>query len=313
MANSPANIVLFGASARAVSFLNKLIELRPDDRIIVMSFPEDPWEPPFFETIRDITTGSGNEFHEVKSIGPRTWKELTSGRDIDVLFAVGWRFMIPPAVYESTVRASVVFHNSLLPKYRGFAPSNWAIINGETETGATMFLMSKTVDSGPIIDQVKFPIGPDETIREVEVNVTDAYLSLLESNIEGLLSGDFDVAEQDHTQATLTTKRVPADGEIDWAASSNAIHNLVRALADPWPGAFTTIQGRKMMIWSTRRYDGPAPVGSVPGRVIDLSGDSSVTIATGDGAIIVENVQYDHEDVINAAQAVKSVNDTLGK
>jgi methionyl-tRNA formyltransferase len=313
MPDTPANIVLFGASTRAISFMNKLIELRPDDRIIVMSFPADPWEPPFFDAVRELTLSSGNEFHEMKAIGPRKWNEVVAGRQIDVLFAVGWRYLIPPTVYESTSKASIVFHNSLLPKYRGFAPSNWAIINGETETGATMFLMSETVDSGPIIDQRSFPIGPDDTIREVEANVTDAYLSLLESNIGGLMSGNFDAAEQDHTQATLTTKRVPADGEIDWSQSSENTHNLVRALADPWPGAFTSLDGRKLMIWSTKRYSGPAPVGSVPGRVIDLSEAPSVTVATGGGAIVVETVQLEDGNVVGATEVITSVSDTLGR
>lgn len=313
MSNASANIVLFGASARAISVLEKLIELRPDDRIIVMSFPEDPWEPPFFDAIRELAISSDNEFHEMRGIGPRKWEQVVAGRPIDVLFAVGWRFLIPPIVYQSTLKASVVFHNSLLPKYRGFAPSNWAIINGEIETGATMFLMSETVDSGPIIDQIAFPIGPDDTIREVEVSVTDAYLTLLESNIEGLLTGNFSATEQDHARATVTTKRVPADGEIDWTMSSEAIHNLVRALADPWPGAFTMLNGRQLVIWSTRRYTGPPPVGSVAGRVLDLSNAPDVMVATGDGAIVVETVQHESGDVVGAAEIIGSVSDTLGR
>ena len=312
MSDTHNNIVLFCASTRGISFLEKLIELRPDDRIIVMSSREDPWEPRFFDSIRQLAISSGNEFHEVNSIGPRKWGEVISGRPVDVLFAVGWRYLIPPAVYESTARASVVLHNSLLPKYRGFAPSNWAIINGETQTGATMFLMAEKVDSGPIIDQVAFPIGPDDTVREVEANVTDSYLLLLESNIDSLLTGDFTATPQDERQATLTTKRLPADGEIDWSASADSIHNLVRALADPWPGAFTTFGGRKLMIWSTRRYDGPGLVGSVPGRVVDLSKSPFVTVATGDGAIIIDRVQYEGGDVVGVAEMIKSVSDTLG-
>jgi methionyl-tRNA formyltransferase len=307
------NIVLFGASARAISVLEKLIELRPDDQIIVLSFPEDPWEPPFFDTIRELTISSGNEFHEIKGIGARGWSDIVAGRQIDLLLAVGWRYLIPPTVYESTQKASVVFHNSLLPKYRGFAPSNWAIINGETETGATMFLMSETVDSGPIIDQRSFPIGPNDTIRDVEANVTDAYLTLLTSNIDALLANEFTATPQDHSAATLTTKRVPADGEIDWTKSAASIHNLIRALTDPWPGAFTSIGGKNLMIWSSRKYEGIAPIGSVPGRVVDLSTSPAVTVATGDGAIVIESVQLEDGAVVGAAEVIRSVSDTLGR
>jgi methionyl-tRNA formyltransferase len=313
MTDSCKNIVLFGASTRAIKFLEKLIALRPDDQIIALSFQEDPWEPPFFDAIKDLSVSSGNEFHSVKSIGPRGWNNLLEDREVDVLFAVGWRYLIPPAVYETTKQASVVFHDSLLPKYRGFAPSNWAVINGETQTGATMFLMSDTVDSGPIIEQAAIDIDPSHTIKEVAENVTESYLSLLESNLEGLLSGDFTTTSQDESQATLTTKRVPADGEIDWSGASVGIHNLVRGLADPWPGAFTTLNGQKLMIWSTDIYGGPAIAGSVPGRVIDMSNRPSVTIATGDGAIVIKTVQVEGEDIAGAAEVIKSVSDTLGR
>jgi methionyl-tRNA formyltransferase len=313
MTDPRKNIVLFGASTRAIRFLEKLISLRLDDQIIVLSFREDSWEPPFFESIRDLAVSSGNEFHEMKSVNRSKWNKVLDGRTADVLFAVGWRYLIPRNVYETTERASVVFHDSLLPKYRGFAPTNWAIINGETKTGASMFLMSDTVDSGPIIGQVEIDIESEQTIREVAENVTESYLSLLESNIEGLLSGEYSTTPQDESQATLTTKRVPADGEIDWSSSSESIHNLVRGLGDPWPGAFTTLNGRKLNIWSTQTYDGPVIAGSVPGRVVDLSVRPSVTVATGDGAIMINTVQFEGAEVVGAAEVVRSVSDTLGR
>jgi len=313
MTETKKTIAFFGASTRAISFLERLIELRPGDEIIVFSFREDPWEPPFFDQLNEIANSSGNEFVNMKSIGPRKLAEVLGDRTLDVMFAVGWRYLIPPSVYEQTTSASVVFHDSLLPAYRGFAPTNWAIINGETESGATMFIMSETVDSGPIIDQEKIVIGPDETISEVAEKVTAAYLALLEKNVDGLLSGEFSVSPQDEALATLTTKRVPADGEIDWSGSSASIHNLVRALSAPWPGAYTTLKGERLMIWSTSRYVGSRIVGSVPGRVVDLSQKPLVTVATGDGAIVVRTVQLEGADVVGASEAIKSVSDTLGR
>ena len=311
--SSRKNIALFGASPRAVKFLSKLIELRPNDTIITFSFPSDSWEPPFFEEIRDLAILSGNEFHEMKSINLRKWNQVRDGRSIDVLFAVGWRYLIPSDVYGSTIKASVVFHDSLLPKYRGFAPTNWAIINGERQTGATMFLMSETVDSGPIIEQTPIPIGFDETIRDVSEKVTGAYISLLESNIDAVMSGKFSTTAQDEGRATITTKRVPADGQIDWSDSAVNIHNLIRGLADPWPGAFTTLNDRKLMIWSAQLYMGPMLGGFIPGRVVDMSIRPSVAIATGEGAIVIHTVQFEGERVVVAGEAIKSTSDTLGR
>ncbi len=307
-------IVLFGASPRAVRFLEKLIELRPNDTLLVCSFRGDPWEPEFFDEMKEISESNGAMFHEVRSIGAKGWKQITVGNDVDLLFAVGWRYIIPRAVYSQVQKAAVTFHDSLLPKYRGFAPTNWAIINGEKETGATLFLMSDQVDAGPIIGQSTVGIGPDDTIGEVAERVTSVYLSLLETHIESLLDGSFAAFPQIEADASVTTKRTPEDGLINWASNSAEIHNLVRALTSPWPGAYTFLEGRKMLVWNTKRYEGPPISGGVPGRVVPSSNqDGAVTIATGDSAIVLLKVQYEGEPLSYAADLIKSVSSTLGR
>lgn len=307
------DIALFCASQRGRRFLQELSELAPEASITVFSFPEDPWELPFFQSIHDLAVSLDCDFHEARSLSNDKWNEMVGQSEFDLMFAVGWRYMIPKSIYERSKVASIVFHDSLLPEYRGFAPSNWAIINGESETGATMLVMGEQVDAGPIIDQVAVLIGANESIREVSAHVDDAYMLILRRGIQSLLEGKYSSIAQDETLATYTSKRTPEDGRIDWNRSAVEIHNLIRAITKPWPGAYTEINGEKLMIWSsevqaTKRY-----VGSVPGRVVELSVGSSVGIATGDGVLLIGDVQLAGKDTVKASTLLRSITDSLGR
>ena len=129
-------------------------------------------------------------------------------------------------------------HGSLLPKYRGRAPVNWAILKGESETGATLHEMTAKPDAGRIVDQQAVAIGPDETAVEVFRKVTDAAESVMRRSIEPLLDGTASLKESKLVQGSYFGGRRPEDGRIDWTKSAREIHNLVRAVAPPYPGAF---------------------------------------------------------------------------
>src|SRR5205807_955134 len=139
-------------------------------------------------------------------------------------------------------------HGSLLPKYRGRAPVNWAILKGESETGATLHEMVTKPDAGRIVDQERVPIGPDETAAAVFGKVTDAAEAVLKRSIHGLMSGTARLREQDLSKGSYFGGRKPEDGRIDWSKSALEIHNLVRAVAPPYPGAFSA----EMKIFRTR-------------------------------------------------------------
>src|SRR5690606_18388029 len=124
----------------------------------------------------------------------------------------------PSAIYERARLGAFVFHDSLLPAYRGFSPTVWAIINGEDNTGVTLFHMADDVDSGDIVAQQRVSIAPDETIADVLENVTQAYLSVLESYLPALMDGSAPRIPQEHEAATYTCKRLPEDNAIDWHA-----------------------------------------------------------------------------------------------
>ena len=136
-------IAVFCATRRGYRFLEKLRALLPDADLLVFSFREEPWEPPFLDNIRQLTVEYGGDFYESKQVGAARWADLWNETPIDLMFAVSWRYIIPAAVYEQARLGAYVFHDSLLPDYRGFSPTVWAIINGQNHTGVTLLENSR--------------------------------------------------------------------------------------------------------------------------------------------------------------------------
>jgi methionyl-tRNA formyltransferase len=312
-------IVVLCATRRGRLFLARLLELaRPSgSQIVVFSFREEAWEPPFLEDIRSLAKSGGAEFHEAKSVGAPQYEHLWGASPPDLLFAVSWRYLIPPEVYRRAGLGAFVFHDSLLPKYRGFAPTVWAIINGEGHSGATLFHMSDAFDAGDVVAQERVQIGPDDTIAQVMDRVTEAYLALLDHNFEALLSGAAPRVAQDHAAATYTCRRLPEDSRIDWSQPAGRVYNLIRATTRPYPGAFSTLDGRKLTVWSARRSLGQLDaarryVGGVPGRVADIRKGEGVLVLAGDGqGLWLTEVQPDGAEPALADAVLNSLSMTL--
>jgi len=307
------HIVLLCATRRGQLVLQKLFELMPEADITVFSFREDPWEPPFCDQIKEITLNHGGTFIETRQVGNKANASFWETTPIDIAFAVSWRYMIPSSVYQVPRLGTYVFHDSYLPAYRGFSPTVWAMINGEDHTGATLFEISDEVDAGDILDQEIVPIGPDETISGVVDRVTQIYLQILERNLAGLLKGSMTSKPQDHNQATYTCKRALEDNQINWTASAEEIYNFIRALSHPYPGAYTTLSGKKITVWSARRLQVPNYDGRIPGRVIQILPGIGSAVLTGDGALLIEEVQAVDGQVECAADVLNSLSQTLGR
>src|SRR5262245_35287736 len=249
-------IALLCATRRGLRFLERLAELAPEAELVVFSFREEAYEPPFFDAIREAANARGGRFFESRHVGEEKLRSFWETAEVDLAFVVSWRYLIPPEVYRRPRRGTFVFHDSLLPEYRGFAPTVWALVNGEDHTGVTLFEIAEEMDAGPVVDQKRVPIAPLETIAEVLGRVTGTYLDLLERNLPCLLAGTAPRMPQDHERATYTCRRVPDDNRIDWNQPASAIHNLVRAVSEPYPGAFTDLDGRRLTIWAARPLPG---------------------------------------------------------
>jgi methionyl-tRNA formyltransferase len=163
--------------------------------------------------------------------------------------------MLKAPLLASPARGALNMHGSLLPKYRGRAPVNWAVLHGERETGATLHHMTEKPDNGDIVAQSAVPILPDDTAQEVFDKVTVAAEIALDGVLDALIAGTAPRRRQDLAQGGYFGGRRPEDGLIDWTRDAASIHNLVRAVAPPYPGAFTTVGRRPARILRSRRSD----------------------------------------------------------
>ncbi len=202
----------------------------------------------------------------------------------DLIIVLGWRTLLPPAVIHAPRLGCVGVHDSLLPKYRGFAPTNWAIINRERTTGVTLWYLNEEVDAGEIIAQQEIPIGPGDTGADVYARVAHAAVELLMTHLEAILAGTAPRRAQDEALATYACARTPADGEIDWTRPSSDVAALVRALARPYPGALTYLGGDRMRVWNARDLpEPPTYAGRIAGRVVKLVPGEGVDVLCGSG------------------------------
>ena len=176
----------------------------------------------------------------------------------DYLFSFYYRHMIPAELLACAKIAALNMHGSLLPKYRGRAPVNWAILHGETETGATLHIMEVKPDAGDIVGQSAVPIGPNETATEVFGKVSQAAVAVMNQVLPELVQGQIPRKPNNLAEGSYFGGRKPADGQILWHQTAQQVHDLVRAVAPPYPGAFTDWQGQRMIVARTS-LEGPFP------------------------------------------------------
>ncbi len=182
----------------------------------------------------------------------------------DFIFSFYYRNMLKTSLLKIPKRGALNMHGSLLPKYRGRVPVNWAIIHGETETGATLHYMTEKPDNGAIVDQQAIPILPDDTANEVFHKVTCAAEVALNRCLPAILAGTAAAKPQDLSLGGYFGGRKAEDGKIDWFRDARSIHNLIRAVAPPYPGAYTTLAGNLMRVLKSRVETSRAPRSMVP-------------------------------------------------
>ena len=187
----------------------------------------------------------------------------------DFLFSFYYRKMLKAPLLRSARRGALNMHGSLLPRYRGRAPVNWAVINGETETGATLHYMVEKPDAGDIVARQAVPILPDDTAFDVFNKVTTAAAQALDRVLPALLAGAAPRTAQDLSQGSYFGGRTPQDGRIDWRWPAGKIHDLVRGVAPPYPGAFCELNGKTLRVLKTRSLSRAAVGKKVPSLYVD--------------------------------------------
>jgi methionyl-tRNA formyltransferase len=195
------------------------------------------------------------------------FRALLSALRPDAIIVVGYGRIIPPWMIGLPAMGNLNLHASLLPKYRGAAPIQWAIANGETVTGVTTMKIDAGLDTGDILLQEELPIAPEDTSETLAPRLASVGADLMVETLRDFQKGSLHPQPQDHTQATLAPFLKKEDGLIDFHRSAAKIMNRMRAFK-PWPGAFTKFRGKNLQIWSARSTNQ-----SIPPGVIHIAGD----------------------------------------
>lgn len=200
----------------------------------------------------------------------------------DLICSFYFRKMIPEAVLAIAPLGAFNLHGSLLPKFRGRSPVNWQLVQGVDHSGLTVHRMVKQADAGDVIAQQTVEVHPDQDAIGLTRQLLAIAPDFLDRTFRQVAAGRAQPQVQDHAQATYFGGRTPADGVIDWRKSAREVHNLVRAVAPPWPGAFTALLGRRLLVWRTAVVHDKSRYGE-PGTVL---GDGTVACGAGSIALL---------------------------
>lgn len=268
---------------------------------LVVTHRDNPNENIWFESVAELAA-----LHGIPTItpdNPNTPEVVAQIRALqpEFFFSFYYREMLKRELLEIPTRGALNMHGSLLPKYRGRVPVNWAIIHGETETGATLHYMTEKPDNGDIVAQQVVPILPNDTAHEVFQKTTVAAEMALHHVLPDLLAGRAVAVKQDLSLGGYFGGRKAADGVIDWTKSATEIHNLVRAVAPPYPGATSTLMGKPLRILQTLvskcTASGDAPVFYVK--------DDKAFAICGQGVLRVVQFELDGEAMSAAEFALR--------
>jgi methionyl-tRNA formyltransferase len=249
--------VVFAYSEVGVRCVREL--LAQDVRIaLLFTHADDPAERRWFGSVRELADAQRIPVETPDD--PNTLEWIAAGRRArpDFVFSFYYRHMLSADWLALPKHGALNMHGSLLPKFRGRAPVHWAIIHGETVTGASLHYMLEKPDAGALVDQQAVPILENDTALDVSLKVADAARQALARSLPKLIAGSAQARALDLAQGSYFGRRRPEDGRIDWRAGARAIHDLVRAVAPPFPGAFTEVNGLRLEVWETRVDAKPA-------------------------------------------------------
>ncbi|RXA94880.1 MULTISPECIES: bifunctional UDP-4-amino-4-deoxy-L-arabinose formyltransferase/UDP-glucuronic acid oxidase ArnA [Yersinia] len=246
----------------------------------VFTHTDSPNENRFFSSVARVAADLDLSVYAPEDVNHPLWIERIQQLQPDIIFSFYYRNMLSDEILSSAPRGGFNLHGSLLPKYRGRAPINWALVNGEKETGVTLHKMVKKADAGAIVGQHKVIISDADTALTLHAKMRDAADELLRDLLPKMNDTSLQLVPQKESEATYFGRRTAADGEIPWQKSASDINNLVRAVTEPYPGAFTYLGQRKLIVWRSQPLD--ITHGKAPGTVLSTS---PLIIACGEGAL----------------------------
>ena len=286
---SQPRILFFGYSEVGYEGLSLLIE-RGDNVVALITHEDNPSEKIWFKTPAVAAKEKGIPVFTPESVNTPEWRERIAQLQPDLILSVYYRHMIGTKILGLPRLGAWNLHGSLLPKYRGRAPINWAVLHGESRIGMTLHRMVKSADAGAVVDQEGVEISPRDTAEQAFRKVLPCARKVLARQMDALLAGTATETPQDESQVTYFGGRKPEDGRIQWTQTSRQIFNLIRAVTDPYPGAFIDVGAARLMVWWAE-LDSTATKGrkGQPGEVLAVS---PLVVATADGALELTRMEW---------------------
>ncbi|WP_333498138.1 bifunctional UDP-4-amino-4-deoxy-L-arabinose formyltransferase/UDP-glucuronic acid oxidase ArnA [Kluyvera sp. CHPC 1.2972] len=246
----------------------------------IFTHPDNAGENNFFGSVARLAAEQGITVYAPEDVNHPLWVDRIRAMAPEVIFSFYYRNLLSDDILNLAPKGAFNLHGSLLPKYRGRAPLNWVLVNGEKETGVTLHRMTHRADAGDIVAQQTVAIADSDVALSLHRKLCAASQTLLGDALPKIRSGQTQERAQDDTQATYVGRRTPDDGRLTWEKPAQELHNLVRAVSDPWPGAFGYVGTNKFIVWKSRvRTDMAA---AKPGTVLSVA---PLVVACGEGAL----------------------------
>ncbi|MGF6566168.1 bifunctional UDP-4-amino-4-deoxy-L-arabinose formyltransferase/UDP-glucuronic acid oxidase ArnA [Kosakonia cowanii] len=272
------------------------------DIAAIFTHADNAQENAFFSSVARLAAERGIPVYAPDDVNHPLWVDRIAEMKPEVIFSFYYRNLLGEAILNNARIGAFNLHGSLLPAYRGRAPLNWVLVNGETQTGVTLHRMISRADAGAIIAQQAVEIADADDALSLHRKLTESAKHLLEGALPTLKSGTFSETAQDESKASYVGRRTPEDGRLEWEKPAQTLHNLVRAVSDPWPGAFSFVGTHKFIVWKSRVRSDVAPARA--GTVISVA---PLIIACGEGALEVMTGQTEKGVYMQGAQLAQSL------
>jgi len=298
-------IVFFGSSNFGVPAL-KAISATSHKIIAVVTQPDKAKGRHLFESstaIKETALSLGFKIYQPQKVNRSEVVKFLTDLNPDLFIVIAYGQILGADILHIPKIFSINLHASLLPKYRGAAPINWAVINGETKTGLTIIKMNEAMDAGEIVLNKSIAIDSSDTAVSLERKLAREGASLLLECLEGIDKKTFQLTPQDSAEVSLAPKLKKKDGLIDWHKEAQEVQNLIRGTFD-WPGAFTYYKGKLLKIYKATVAQLPScPVAQLPGEIMQVSKEG-IVVVTGRRSLIIEELQLEGKRRMKAEEFI---------
>ena len=295
-------VLFIGSKPLGLRCLKKLYELKPSALIGVMTFDDRDDQRNAFDDICRFAAKQNIPIHIAKN--RKDSESIIAEIEPEICFVNGWYWLIGNETLNLVPHGFLGLHNSLLPKYRGGSPLVWSMINGEKYAGYSIFSFTEGMDEGDIWAQEKAEIGPEDYISDMLAKLEEKAITKLDTIYPQILNGDLKPTPQNHSLATFCAMRTPEDGRIDWNWPAKRVFDFIRAQSEPYPGAFTFIDDKKIIIWRARLLD--LTYYGTSGQVARVSPDGVLVICGDSRPLLITVAEIDRVKQ-DAHKVIKSI------